>query len=168
MCNKEIKRVSTKDLYSQYKLYCGNTDVKIGTQRNFNGAMSELNFKYKTSNSKMFYNITLDELKEVARVRGWLSDMDADQMGDHVIWEERKTVAEMASENNLFFDAKSYEDIIEQKDKQLEQKDREIEELKRLLKQQQEPAEKPKKKSKRKEPKEKSKKTSDRDWETTS
>jgi hypothetical protein len=162
LCNKEIKRVSTKDLYSQYKLYCGNTDVKIGTQRNFNGAMSELNFKYKTSNSKMFYNITLDELKEVARVRGWLSDMDADQMGDHVIWEERKTVAEMASENNLFFDAKSYEDIIEQKDKQLEQKDREIEELKRLLKQQQEPAEKPKKKSKREEPKEKSKKKSKR------
>ena len=160
LCNKEIKRISTKDLYNQYKLYCGNIDIKIVSQRNFNGAMTELNFKYKVSNSKMLYTISLEQLNEVARVRGWLSDMDADQMEEHVIWEQTKTAGDLASKNNLFFDAKSYEDIIEQKDRDLEQKDREIEELKRLLKQQQEPAEKPKKKSKRKEPKEKSKKKS--------
>ena len=150
LCNKEIKRISTKDLYNQYKVYCDNIDIKIVSQRNFNGAMTELNFKYKVSNSKMLYTISLEQLNEVARVRGWLSDMDADQMEEHVIWEQTKTAGDLASKNNLFFDAKSYEDIIEQKD-------REIEELKRLLKQQQEPAEKPKKKSKRKEPKKNSK-----------
>ena len=164
LCNKEIKRISTKDLYNQYKLYCDNIDIKIVSQRNFNGAMTELNFKYKVSNSKMLYTVSLEQLNEVARVRGWLSDMDADQMEEHVIWEQTKTAGDLASKNNLFFDAKSYEDIIEQKDQEIkdiiEQKDREIEELKRLLKQQQEPAEKPKKKSKRKEPKEKSKKKS--------
>jgi len=161
LCNKEIKKVSTKELYENYKTFCSNLEIKIMTQRSFNGAMSELNFKYKVSNSKMFYNISLDDLKDVASKRNWLSDMDADQLEENTIWDDVKTVSEKASKNNLFFNAKQYEDIIdakdrviETKDKEIEAKDREIEELKKQLAELQKP-----KTKKTKSPKTKKEKT---------
>ncbi len=152
LCNKEIKKVPTKELYENYKTYCSNLDIKIMTQRSFNGAMSELNFKYKVSNSKMFYNISLDDLKDVAIKRNWLSDMDADQLEENTIWQDVKTVSETASKNNLFFNAKHYEDIIDAKD-------REIEELKKQLAELQKPKTKTKKEKTPKTKKTKSPKT---------
>jgi len=152
LCDKDIKKVSTKDLYEQYCLYCDNTENIKHKKTTFHTHIRELGFDYKTSNSKSLWNITNEELKTVAVRRGWAHELDNDELQDNVIWGDLKTVSETASKNNLFFNAKHYEDIIDAKD-------REIEELKKQLAELQKPKTKKTKSPKTKKEKTKSPKT---------
>ena len=133
LSKKEIKRVSTKEIFNNYLVYCANNDIKECTQRKFNDAMRELNFKYISSNSKTFYNITLKQLEDIAAARGWLTELDADDFEKQVIWKDMKTVACVAGHNNNMFEAKEYEDIIDEKEKVINEQLKQIDELKKQL-----------------------------------
>ena len=151
LCDKDIKKISVMELYKQYSLYCDNKDVYKHTKMKFNGQIKELGFNYKTSNSKSLWNITNDELKEVATKHSWYSELDNDEIDEHVIWEDYKTVKEVAQPNNYF----ELQHTIDEKQKIIDEQAKEIEELKKQLAL----LSKPKKKSKsKKKKKDKSKK----------
>lgn len=152
LCGKDINRESIKEFYKKYEVYVQRTECHLYNYRRFNALVKELNFDYKKSGSERYWTISLDELKQVANTRNWYSELDADEQEDHTIWDEYRTVKEMAVENNIFNDAKKYEDIIDDQAKQ-------IEELKQQLLLLQQPKEKSKSKKKSKRKKKSKKKT---------
>ena len=93
--------------------------------------MKELNWDYKKSGNNTYWVISLEQIKETARLRNWCSDIDSEIMEQHVIWDEYKTVAEVAVCN--MFQASEYEDIINKQKEQLSEQQKQIEELKKQL-----------------------------------
>ena len=154
LCGKDIKKISVMELYKQYSIYCDNKDVYKHTKMKFNGQIKELGFNYKTSNSKSLWNITNDELKEVATKHSWYSELDNDEIAEHVIWEDYKTVKEVAQPNNYF----DLQNTINEKEKIIDEQAKEIEELKKQLALLSKPKKKSKSKKKKKDKSKKKKK----------
>ena len=129
LCNRDIKKITVSDLYDQYCLYCDNVSGIKHKKTKFNAEIKELGFKYKTSNSKSTWTISVSELKTVAARHNWYHELDSDNMKDNIIWEDWKTVAEVAEPVNMF-DAKEYEDIISAQAKEIEELKKQLELLK--------------------------------------
>ena len=131
LCGKEIKRITRNDFWDEYRVYCNKTDAREYDYRAFNALMKELNWDYKKSGNNTYWIISLEQIKETARLRNWCSDIDSEIMEQHVIWDEFKTVAEVAVCN--MFQATEYEDIINKQKEQLSEQQKQIEELKKQL-----------------------------------
>jgi len=133
LCNRDIKKITVSDLYEQYSLYCNNTEGFKHKKMKFNAELKELGFNYKMSNSKSTWTITVAELKTVATRHNWFHELDNDNMKENVIWEDWKTVAEVAQPINMF-ESKEYEDIIEAQAKEIEELKKQLEKLKKKSK----------------------------------
>lgn len=152
LCNRDIKKITVSDLYEQYSLYCDNTQGFKHKKMKFNAELKELGFNYKMSNSKSTWTITVAELKMIATRHNWYHELDNDNMKENVIWEDWKTVAEVAEplQTINLFDSKKYEDIISAQAKEIEELKKQLEALKKKSKSKSKSKSKPKKEKKTK------------------
>lgn len=77
-------KILTKELYEQYLQYIALTNnVNKITKNKMIALLREHNIDYKTTNSKMIYNITNKQLKEIGNKYKWFFDDDAEEIDDN-------------------------------------------------------------------------------------
>lgn len=81
--NQDMK-ILTKELYEQYLQYLALTNSVYKTTKNkMIALLREHGIDYKTSNSKMIYNISNEQLKEIGNKHKWFFEDDAEEIDEN-------------------------------------------------------------------------------------
>jgi len=81
--NQDMK-ILTKELYEQYLQYLALTNSVYKTTKNkMIALLREHGIDYKTTNSKMIYNISNEQLKEIGNKHKWFFEDDAEEIDEN-------------------------------------------------------------------------------------
>ena len=106
--NKNLK-CTVKELHDYYVKYSLKTNCKYELKKtHISGLMREINHPYKKSNGKSFYNISNEQLKDVANQFNWYTEFDSDELEENNIFEDNP------SEEYISIKTKEYKSLLKQ------------------------------------------------------
>lgn len=87
-------KITTKELYDNFLAYLDKIEcAKKITKSKMISLLRECGIEYKSSNSKMIYNINHDDLKKVGDKFKWYHDDDLEELDNNNIFKEATTTA---------------------------------------------------------------------------
>jgi hypothetical protein len=69
---KSIIKVKASELFAMYEAYCLNSRLKAFTRDKFYEKMAEIIIHFKKSNGYNVYNVTIEQLKQIADINKWI------------------------------------------------------------------------------------------------
>lgn len=117
--NEGINKCKPLELYNHYLQYCKQEDLKYLGKNDFIRKLEDININFKKSNGNNYYNLSYEELKEIADKNKWICRYDE----------------VMVSESNTFHDSDDEDEneIVNYKQKYIKQK-QQINDLNKQLK----------------------------------
>ena len=77
--NNGLNKVSLKDLYQQYEVWCHYQNIKPKYKPDFNNTLENVGIKNYKSNKANIYNYTLEDLRKIADKFHWIHEFDEEE-----------------------------------------------------------------------------------------
>jgi hypothetical protein len=127
--NKDFK-ITVKEAHEEYEEYCTMSKIEskyIVKKSMMITKLREVGIEYKSSNGKTVYRTTNDELRNIAKIRNWLTIHDNDELDDNV------DVVDVSDAIDYHEPVDKYQKIMIQLHENVKAKDKKIAELEKII-----------------------------------